>query len=80
MLKIVFSHCCYLALRSRSRSKVRVKVKDQGQGQILWGAAAGVRCSALQSATKGNQDWLTSRLICLITEGWVTDPVESYEG
>ncbi len=53
MPKIMFSHGCYLALRSRS--KVGVKVKGRGQRSNFRRAAVDNRDSALPSAAKSNK-------------------------
>ncbi len=71
MSKIVFSHHCYLALRSKVgvRSKVWVKVIDQGQRprSNLWRAAFDIRGLALQSAAKSNKSHYPSKVFVCVS-------------
>ena len=67
MLKIMFGHHSYLALRSRSK----VGVKFMGQGQRsrsnFWRAAVDMRGSGLQSAAKSNKSYYQSEVFVCVS-------------
>ena len=77
MLKNVFCHHCYLALRSSSkvkikgsRSKVGIKVTGQGQRSRsnFWCAVVNIRGSALPSAAKSKEESLLIQGVCLCVD------------